>query len=282
MKLAGQKTELRRPPQLRAAEAVAQPELEPPLQFDPQTVLKPGDFESMTKEDPKKPHRRAMNLAVASLLFPEHHSELSKKLKLFEENFSGVTWAKRSHTLLFAAGVLKPVLSSGKGHEYAEIHWVATEREYAKRTFLAKDDLTHLLGIKMLLPEHAVKIDQLLLESNPHVELWFDERLIDPENPSSDRLEWMALMFLAYPDLRKTHPLPDQLFRRLERSMDFTRTHQSSVFDDPEIDSFPSVMFMATILGNPHARIDEHGDLRLDAPPKSLAGRATLPVRSEV
>ena len=61
--------------------------------------------------------------------------------------------------------------------------------------------------------------------------------------------------------------------------MDFTRTHEASPLDDSEIDSFPDVLLMMTILGNPRACIDEEGNLQLPPDPLINTQRAPLPDR---
>jgi len=265
----------------RSVEALGMPDPTPRLQFDPKLVLKETDFDLITKST--KLHRRGMNLTVACLLFPGRMSERSKEMADINSRLSLAIpyhqWTKNPGSMIFALGILKPFISREKSRAYTKKIWENEKLAYVLSPFLDLDDLHLLLGVKMLLPEAAQEIDAVLKDNKSAAEEWVGGIELDPENPQSATLEVLAMVFLAYPELRNMRPLPDRLFRRIEQSMDFSRRHKPSPLDDPEIDSFPGVLLMTTILGNPDARIDESGDLKLSPPVKSLSTRSTLPHR---
>lgn len=276
MKIRGEPTRRKH----KAREALGMPDPTPSLQFDPKLVLRETDFDLITK--PKKLHRRGMNLAVASLLFPDLMSERTQELADLNARLSLPVphhrWTKNPESMIFALGILKPFVSREKSQAYTKKMWEAVKEAYAQSPLLDIDDLRQLLGVKMLLPEAAPEVDAILKNNKPTAEKWVTEIEIDPENPHTATLEFLAVVLLAYPDLRNIRPLHDRLFRRIEQSMDFSRSHEPAL-EDPEIDSFPSVLLMTTILGNPDARIDEHGDLKFTPPIKSFGTHSTLPQR---
>lgn len=257
---------------------------EPEVFFDPQEVLVPTDFDLMRATE-VHPDRRAMDLAVALLFFPDRRERM-EEIGLVRESYRTPEGydqiCSTIETAFLAGGLMQDHLSLDVLHKWAEEHWEELVSRQGIPRYSTMDwvkDIEGLIGAKMLLPERHEEIKQLLQKHDAR-----SRYFITQVNKPGELMRWfrsIATVLLARPELRPKLKISAGFFETVKPRLDFTRTHQASSLDRAEVDSFPDVMFALAILGDPNARIDESGRLVLGAkkapgqqPP--LPGRLTV------
>lgn len=253
-----------------------------PILFNPEDLLGPEDFACMLPEPVVESDKRklAQNLAISLLFFPEKKVAVQKSIEEIKKALDSQEIEKavseKRESFLFAVALLKQYLPQEKLRAWTKTAW----KEYKQKRRPAHDLVEIMkvsLAVRMVCPEKTDEVETYLNhwrdEAERRTELGLAQ--LDIEHFNS-----LALICLAFPEMRQNIHLEPDLFARVEKNYDRFRRYQNPLASE-DVSFFPAAMLSLAILGNPEAKITETGELNF-SPSKKVQKQTPLPPRNEV
>lgn len=275
MRLSGEKTARK----LRSADVAGAPEKTRGLLFDPAEILVSEDFARMMPSAGESKHL-AQDLGIGLLFFPEKGVEMKDQTEKIQAGLGSKEAeqevSRKRESFLFAVALLKHHLPEEQVKKWTLRAW----RDF-KRTKRFKhqivDTIKAALAVRMICPEKALEVTTYLEPLREEAEMRAQFSL---DQLSSGGLDTLAMMVLAFPELRSSYPVPETYFAKVKDRFEMIRAYKEPLQVE-DVGYFPKTALDLTIIANPETRIDEAGNLVFPHP-KVLQKQSPLPPRNEL